>query len=98
MRHYPATSAHPPAHHTFNSAVIIRSRVVHSDQRFFPNNDPLLLAMMEADDDGEDVHSASLGQVPDIRDAQAMRDAGYFQRVRQWAEMIVTEQANSLPR
>jgi hypothetical protein len=76
-------------------AVVIRSRVVRSDHRFFPNNEQLLQAMMEADDDGEDVHAAALGQVPDIRDSQAMRDTGYFQRVRQWAEKIVSERANS---
>jgi hypothetical protein len=52
--------------------------------------------MMQADDDGADVHTAALGQVPDIRDSQAMRDAGYFQRVQQWAEKIVSEQSNSL--
>ena len=79
-------------------AVVIRSRVVHSDQRFFPNNEPLLQAMMEADDDGEDVHAAALGQVPDIRDSHVMRDTGYFQRVRQWAEKIVSEQAKNLPK
>jgi hypothetical protein len=76
-------------------AVIIRSRVVKSDQRFFPNNEPLLQAMMEADDDGEDVHAAALGQATDIRDSQAMRETGYFQRVRQWAEKIVSEQADN---
>ncbi len=51
---------------------------------------------MEADDDGEDVHAAALGQVPDIRDSQAMRDTGYFQRVREWGQKIVSEQANNL--
>jgi hypothetical protein len=76
-------------------AVIIRSRVVNSDHRFFPNNDQLLRAMMTADDDGENVHAAALGQVPDIRDSQAMRETGYFQRVKQWAEKIVVEQAGS---
>jgi hypothetical protein len=76
-------------------AVIIRSRVVHSDHRFFPHNEPLLRAMMEADDDGKDVHAAALGQVPNIRDPQSMRDTGYFQRIQQWAEKIVNEQADS---
>ncbi len=77
-------------------AVIIRSRVVHSDRRFFPHNEQWLRAMMEADDDGEDVHAAALGQVPDIRDPQAMRDTGYFQLVQQWAEKILGERANDL--
>jgi hypothetical protein len=72
-------------------AVIIRSRVVNSDHRFFPNNQPLLQAMMEADDDGQDVHAPALGQVPDIRDPQAMRDANYFERVRQWGQSIVSQ-------
>jgi hypothetical protein len=72
-------------------AVIIRSRVVSSDQRFFPNNQALLQAMMEADDDGADVHAAALGKVPDIRDPQAMRDHNYFDRVRQWGQKVVNE-------
>ena len=75
-------------------AVVIRSRVVKSDRRFFPNNEQLLQAMVEADDDGADVHAAALGQTPDIRDPQAMRDTGYYQRVRQWAEKIVSGQAD----
>jgi hypothetical protein len=77
-------------------AVIIRSRVVNSDHRFFPNNEPLLQAMMQADDDGEDVHTAALGQVPDIRDSHALRNAGYFQRVQQWAHKIVSDQTDGL--
>jgi hypothetical protein len=52
--------------------------------------------MMQADDDGADVHAAALGQVPDIRDSQAMRDADYFQRIKKWAENIVNEQAGRL--
>jgi hypothetical protein len=76
-------------------AVIIRSRVVRSDHRFFPNNEPLLQAMMEADDDGEDVHAAAFGKVPDIRDPEAIREMQYFQRVREWAEKIVRQQANN---
>jgi hypothetical protein len=76
-------------------AVVIRSRVVRSDHRFFPNNEPLLQAMMEADDDGEDVHAAAFGQVPDIRDPEMLRDMQYFQRVREWAEKIVRQQADN---
>jgi hypothetical protein len=79
-------------------AVVIRSRVVNSDHRFFPNNQALLQAMMEADDDGLDVHAPALGQVPDIRDPQAMRDANYFQRVQQWGQKIVTESNTTLHR
>jgi hypothetical protein len=70
--------------------------VVNSDHRFFPNNEPLLQAMMQADDDGEDVHTAALGQVPDIRDSHALRNAGYFQRVQQWAHKIVSDQTDGL--
>jgi hypothetical protein len=79
-------------------AVIIRSRVVHSDQRFFPNNESLLQAMMEADDDGENAHAAALGEVPDIRDPRAMREAGYFQRVKEWGQKTVKEQAGNGPK
>ncbi len=65
-------------------AVIIRSRVTGTDERFFHGNDALLKAVMEAEDDGADVHAAALGDVPDIRDPDAMRNANYFERVRQW--------------
>jgi hypothetical protein len=70
-------------------AVVIRSRVVGSDHRFFTGNQPWLDAMMEAEDDGADVHSAVLGNVPDIRNPQAIRDANYFQRVREWGQKIL---------
>lgn len=73
-------------------AVIIRSRVVSSDQRFFPNNQPLLEAMMQADDDGQDAHAAMFGDVPDIRNPQALREAGYFDRVRKWGQQTVASQ------
>jgi hypothetical protein len=65
-------------------AVLIRSRVAHSDHRFYPNNDPMLKAMMEADDDGRDVHAPMLGAVPDVRDPDALRDGKCWQRVEQW--------------
>ncbi len=65
-------------------AIVIRSRVAGSDGRFFPGNDAMLKAMMEADDDGEDVHTPLLGTVPDIRNPQAMRDANYWQQILQW--------------
>ena len=70
--------------------VVIRSRVVGSDQRFFTGNQPLLQAMMQADDDGGDVHTPLFGQVPDIRDPQAMRDANYFQQIQQWGQKLLT--------
>ncbi len=65
-------------------AVIIRSRVAHSDHRFYPGNPAMLTAMMEADDDGQDVHGPLLGNVPDIHDPQALRDDRYFERIEQW--------------
>jgi hypothetical protein len=72
-------------------AVIIRSRVVGTDHRFFTGNQPLLAAMMEADDDGADVHAAALDNVPDTRDPQAMREAGYFERLRQRSLKMLSE-------
>ncbi len=69
-------------------AVIIRSRVAASDGRFYPGNDAMRRAMMQADDDGQDVHAALFGRVPDVRDPQAMRDDGYYDRVlRAWAKV-----------
>ena len=65
-------------------AVVIRSRVANSDGRFYPGNDAMLKAMMEADDDGRDVHAPLLGNVPDVRNPQAMRDANYWQQILQW--------------
>jgi hypothetical protein len=73
-------------------AVIIRSRVVGSDGRFFKGNRPMLQAMMQADDDGRDAHAIVPGIKPNLRDPQAMRDAGYFQRVRQWGQGILPRQ------
>jgi hypothetical protein len=72
-------------------AVIIRSRVVGADHRFFTGNQPLLQAMMEADDDGANVHAAVFDSVPDIRDPQAMRDAGYFERVKQHSRELLSQ-------
>jgi hypothetical protein len=65
-------------------AVLIRSRVVGSDHRFYPGNDPMLKAMMEADDDGADVHTPILGPAVDVRDPKALRDANGWQKVEQW--------------
>jgi hypothetical protein len=70
-------------------AIVIRSRVVGSDHRFFPGNQPWLEAMMEADDDGGDVHSTALGQMPDLRDPQALRVANYFERVKTWGQQLL---------
>ena len=70
-------------------AVVIRSRVVGSDSRFFTGNQPWLDAMMEAEDDGADAHAVVPGEVPDIRDPQAMRDADYFRRVREWGQTVL---------
>ncbi len=69
--------------------VILRSRVAHADQRFFPGNEQMLRALMDADDDGGDVHGPLLGTVPDVRDPQALRDGNYYQRVLQrWAQTL----------
>jgi hypothetical protein len=73
-------------------AIVIRSRVVGSDQRFFTGNQPLMQAMMEAEDDGQNAHAVVPGNMPDIRDPQAMRDANYFQRVQQWGQAILPKQ------
>lgn len=71
--------------------IIIRSRVVGTDHRFFTGNQPLLDAMMEAEDDGGDVHAAALDKVPDIRDPQAMREAGYFERLKQRSLKLLSQ-------
>lgn len=70
-------------------ALVIRSRVVGLDGRFFTGNQPLSQAMMQAEDDDADVHAAALGDVPDIRDPQAIRDANYYQRVQQWGQKML---------
>lgn len=72
-------------------AIIIRSRVVGTDHRFFAGNQPLLQAMMEADDDGADVHAGMLDCVPDVRNPQAMREAGYFEKCKQLALKTLRE-------
>jgi hypothetical protein len=69
--------------------IVIRSRVLGSDLRFFKGNQPLLQAMMQADDDGQNAHVVVPGEVPDIRDPQALRNADYFQRVRRWGQGIM---------
>jgi hypothetical protein len=69
--------------------IVIRSRVVGSDQRFFTGNQPLLDAMMQAEDDGQNAHAVVPGEAVDIREAQAMRDANYFLRVRKWGQTIL---------
>jgi hypothetical protein len=63
-------------------AVVIRSRVIGADHRFFAGNENLLSALAEADDDGGDVHAELLSGVPDIRDPAAIRAADYFHRLR----------------
>jgi hypothetical protein len=69
--------------------VVIRSRVIGSDQRFFTGNQPLLDAMMQAEDDGQNAHALVPDDPVDIRDPQAMRNADYFSRVRQWGQAIL---------
>jgi hypothetical protein len=70
-------------------AIIIRSRVVGSDHRFFKGNQPLMQAMMEAEDDGQNGHALIPGDPVNIRDPQAMRDADYFERARQWGMSVL---------
>ena len=80
----------PPFH-----GIIIRSRVVGSDLRFFKGNESLLQAMMEAEDDGQNAFSVVPGEIPDIRDPEALRHADYFNRVRQWGEQNMIAQGNA---
>ena len=47
---------------------------------------------MEAEDDGADVHSAVFENVPDIHDPVALREANYFQRVREWGQSILPQE------
>jgi hypothetical protein len=63
-------------------AVVIRSRVIGADHRFFAGNENFLSALAEADDDGGDVHAGLLPDLPDVRDAAAIRAADYFRRLR----------------
>ena len=70
-------------------ALIIRSRVVSSDKRFFTGNQPLMQSMMEADDDGENAHRIFPGEVPDLRDPGAIRSSNYFDRVRAWGQAML---------
>jgi hypothetical protein len=67
-------------------AIVIRSRVVNSDHRFFPGNQQLLQAMMQADDDGQNAHTGLIENIPDLRDPQALREANYYQRLRLWGQ------------
>lgn len=67
-------------------AVVIRSRVIGSDQRFFTGNAAWLSALAEAADDGADVHAGLLPAVPDLRDPAALRAADYFHRLRAWGQ------------
>ena len=75
----------PPPFH----GLIIRSRVAGSDLRFFKGNQPFLEAIMQADDDGLNPHAVIPGEAPDLRDPQALRNAGYFQRVLRWGQEIL---------
>jgi hypothetical protein len=77
-------------------AIVIRSRVVGSDHRFFKGNEVWTQAIMEAQDDETNVHAANFPNAPDIRDPRVMRDANYFQRVQQWANEIINKQRSDL--
>jgi hypothetical protein len=67
-------------------AVVIRSRVIGSDQRFFAGNDAWLSALAEGTDDGTDVHAGLLHGTPDLRDPAALSADNYFHRLRAWGQ------------
>jgi hypothetical protein len=67
-------------------AVVIRSRIVGADHRFFAGNEALLSALAEAADDGGDVHAGLIHPVPDVRDPAALRAGNYFHRLRAWGQ------------
>jgi hypothetical protein len=67
-------------------AVVIRSQVVGSDQRFFAGNQEFLAALAAAEDDGANVHLGLLPDIPDLRDPAAIRAADYFHRLRAWGQ------------
>jgi hypothetical protein len=67
-------------------AVVIRSRVIGADQRFFAGNEAWLSALAEATDDGGDVHAGLLPRVPNVRDPAALRADDYFRRLRAWGQ------------
>jgi hypothetical protein len=67
-------------------AVVIRSKVIGADHRFFAGNEAFLSALAEAVDDGGDVHCGLFPQVPDVRDPLAIRKDNYFDRLRSWAQ------------
>ena len=73
-------------------AILIRSRVVATDRRFYPGNEAMLKSMLDAYDDGADVHSAILEDVPDIRDPQALRDGNHYNRLCQWWQKKLARQ------
>ena len=78
------SAAGPPVPAAPFHAVIIRSRVVRPDARFYPGNDAFLAAMRSADDDGTDVHAPLLGTAPDPRDPDALRTDQTYQRMLRW--------------
>lgn len=63
-------------------AVVIRSKIIGADHRFFAGNEALLSALAEGVDDGADVHAGLVRQVPDVHDPAAIRASGYFQQLR----------------
>jgi hypothetical protein len=67
-------------------AVVIRSKVVGADHRFFAGNEALLAALAAGVDDGQDVHAGLLSSPPDVRDPVAIRAHDYFHRLQAWAQ------------
>lgn len=71
-------------------ALVIRSKVVGADQRFFAGNQALLSALAEGVDDGGNPHAGLLAEIPDIRDPAALRATEYFSRLRAKAQVRLT--------
>lgn len=67
-------------------ALVIRSKMVGADHRFFAGNEALLSALAEAVDDGGNVFAECAGAVPDLRDPAAIRAGDYFHRLRTSAQ------------
>lgn len=67
-------------------SVVIRSKVIGTDQRFFTGNEAFLAALAEGVDDGGDVHAGLVGQVPDVHDPAAIRASNYFLQLRTVAQ------------
>lgn len=72
-------------------ALVIRSKVIGADHRFFAGNEALLSALAEAVDDDGNAHAGVLPEIPDLRDPAAIRASQYFARLRDRAQMRLKE-------